>query len=93
MKKADAVLAGEIRAKKESVATWGVLGFLIAIITVPAAHLRSPQAPATLLAEHEDEATVDYFAQGYSQALKQRQIMAAWAGFGVAFLVFMLALA
>ena len=93
MRVSEAVLAGEKRAERESVIGWGVFGFLIAIVAIPAAHLRSPKISAALLAEHDDDATTEHFSSGYVRVLKSRQIKAAWAGFGCVFVAWILLLA
>ncbi len=87
MKVSRAMLAAEKKARAKSVFRWGVFGFLFAIVAIPAAYIRSPRASTSLMVEHDDDATMEHFSSQYSYVLKQRQIKAAWVGFGVSVLV------
>ena len=61
MTKTEAIQAGAAAAAKPAVLGWGVCGFLIAIVTIPVAHFRSPRVPPLALAEHNDDATAALF--------------------------------
>ena len=80
MTKTEAVHAASAAAAKPSVVGWGVCGFLLAIVTIPVAHFRSPRVPPLALAEHNDDATLRYFEAQYIETLKGRQVAAAWIG-------------
>ena len=92
MTKKEAVYAAADAAAKPSVVRWGVCGFLIAIVTIPVAHFRSPRVQPLALAEHDDDATLRYFEAQYILTLKGRQVAAAWGG-GILGVVAMLLLA
>ena len=95
--KSEAIHAASMAADKATVTAWGVFGFLLPVVAIAVAYLRSPQTPTILLAEHDDDATTVYFDRQYTQTLKQRQVKAAWIGFlislavwcGLIFLIFM----
>ena len=80
MTKTEAIQAGAAAAAKPAVLGWGVCGFLIAIVTIPVAHFRSPRVPPLALAEHNDDATLRYFEAQYIETLKARQVATAWVG-------------
>ena len=80
MTKTEAIHAAAAAAAKPSVVGWGVCGFLLAIVTIPVAHFRSPRVPPLALAEHNDDATLRYFEAQYIETLKGRQVAAAWIG-------------
>ena len=76
----DALQSAESVARQASVIGWAVFGFLIPIIGIPVAHLRSPNIPPSVLVSHEDSSTVRFFELQYVVTLKQRQVRAAWIG-------------
>ena len=80
MTKTEAIDAAAAAAEKMSVVGWLVCGCLLAVVTIPVAHVRSPVVPTLVLAEHDDDATLRYFEAQYIETLKARQVKAAWTG-------------
>ena len=78
--KREAMHAGWEAGNQKSVTAWGVFGFVIPIVGVPVACLRSPPVPAVLAVAHDDDETFPYFETAFVERLKHRQVSAALLG-------------
>ena len=76
-----ALEAGEQAAITPSVIGWGVFGWAFALVAIPMVYMRSPKMPISLVAAHDDGATLPLFERAYVERLKARQVKAVWIGF------------
>ena len=83
--------AGEQAAITPSVTGWGVFGWAFALVAIPLVYMRSPKMPISLVAAHDDGATLPLFERAYVERLKARQVEAVWIGFLCAVVTFVLA--
>ena len=74
-----AVLHAESEATSYSVAAWFFIGFLLGVFGLLIVYLRSPKAPATLLANYAGDDRY-HFEKAYIETLKARQVKTTWIG-------------
>ena len=85
-----AIEAGHVAAESPSVKLWGVFGFFLPLLGILVAYIRSPTMPTAALVAYDDDDTRVFYQSGFAERLKERQVRAAWIGFGVSFLCVML---